>query len=226
MRWKAARLLSAAGLLIAVAIAPGCTVAPAIAPDPASAEAGPQRTIYVVRHGWHTGIVVRAADVPESAWPARRDFAGADYLEVGWGDREYYQAPDPDAWLALRALFWPTPGVLHVVGFSRPVERHFATAEIIELHVSEQGFARLVQYIRASHELDASGEPISLGIGRYGTSRFYASREAFHLFKTCNVWTARVLREGGVSLSSVPALTADGLITQLRPHGRMTSPAP
>ena len=34
---------------------------------------------------WHSGIVVRAADVPATAWPARRDFASAEYLEVGWG---------------------------------------------------------------------------------------------------------------------------------------------
>lgn len=122
--------------------------------DAPPAAASSLRTIFVIRHGWHTGIVVRAADVPEAAWPARHDFAGGDYLEVGWGDREYYQAPDPSAWLALRALFWTTPGVLHVVGFSGPVERYFTAAEIVELRVSEQGLARLVDYVRTSYELD------------------------------------------------------------------------
>ena len=60
--------------------------------------------VHVVRHGWHSGIVVRAADVPENAWPAQREFVGAEYLEVGWGARAYYQAPDPSMWLGQRAL--------------------------------------------------------------------------------------------------------------------------
>ncbi len=194
--------------------------------DAPPAAASSLRTIFVIRHGWHTGIVVRAADVPEAAWPARHDFAGADYLEVGWGDREYYQAPDPSAWLALRALFWTTPGVLHVVGFSGPVERYFTAAEIVELRVSEQGFARLVDYVCTSYELDPTGQPIALSRGQYGTSRFYASREEFHLFKTCNVWTGRVLCEAGVPVCAAPSLTADGLMSALKPYGRAIPPGP
>ena len=213
-------------LLLAASLMSACATAVPAVSAPPPVEAGAQRTIHVVRHGLHTGIAVPAADVPDGAWPARRDFSGAEYLEVGWGDRAYYQAPDPDVWLALRALFWPTPGVLHVVGFSGPVERQFPGAEIVELHVSRQGLARLVDYVRASHELDPSGTPIALGRGRHGTSRFYASREEFHLFKTCNVWTAGVLRVAGVSLPSVPALTAGGLISRLRAHGRTIGPAP
>ena len=228
MRSSARRPLSAVVFLLpfAAALISACAAAvPTISASP-PVEAGAQRTIHVVRHGLHTGIAVRAADVPEGAWPARHDFSGADYLEVGWGDRAYYQAPDPDAWLALRALFWPTPGVLHVVGFSGPVERQFPGAEIVELHLSRQGLARLIDYVRESHELDPFGAPIALGRGLYGASRFYASREEFHFLKTCNVWTARVLREAGVSLPSVPTLTASGLISRLRAHGRTIGPAP
>lgn len=211
-------------LLLAIAIVSGCASPVATDSEAPSAAASSLHTIFVVRQGWHTGIVVRAADVPEAAWPARRDFAGADHLEVGWGDREYYQAPEPSAWLALRALFWPTAGVLHVVGFSGPVERYFAAAEIVELRISEDGFARLVDYVRASHEFDATGQPIVLGQGQYGTSRFYASREEFHLFKTCNVWTARVLREAGVPVRGAPTVTAEGLMSALKPYARAIPP--
>ena len=107
----AARLLPllALGLALALAVlACGCAAQsnPGTLPG-ADAQATTHR-VHVVRHGWHSGIVVRAADVPMQAWPARREFADAEYLEVGWGDRAYYQAPDPSAWLGLRALLWPT----------------------------------------------------------------------------------------------------------------------
>jgi len=115
-------------------LAMGCAV-PSM-PDAASADEGSPQPIHVVRHGWHSGIVVRAADVPQDAWPARRDFNDTEYLEVGWGDRAYYQAPDPSVWLGLRALLWPSPGVLHMAAFSGPVERKFPATEIVALQVS------------------------------------------------------------------------------------------
>jgi uncharacterized protein (TIGR02117 family) len=164
--------------------------------------------------------------VPEHAWLARREFAKAEHLEVGWGDRAYYPATDPSVWLGLRALLWPTAGVLHMVAFSGPVARQFPATEIVALQVTPQGFARLVAAISASHELDAAGRPIPLGPGLYGTSRFYASRESFHLFATCNVWTAAMLREAGVPVSPTLSQTAGMLFAQLQRHGQVLRPAP
>ena len=203
-------------LLVLAALACGCAAQsnPGALPA-ADAQAATQR-IYVVRHGWHSGIVVRAADVPLQAWPARREFAGADYLELGWGDRAYYQAPDPSVWLGLRALLWPTAGVLHIVAFDGPVERHFMSAEIVALQITPQGLARLVAAVSASHELDATGQPVRLGPGLYGKSRFYASRDNFHLFSTCNVWLAALLREAGVRVSPTLSQTSGALFAQLR----------
>lgn len=206
-------------LFALILLASGCAT-PANRGDAPTLETQAPHHIYVVRHGWHTGIVVRAAEVPADAWPARRDFADAEFLEVGWGDREYYQASDPTIWLGLRALLWPTPGVLHVAAFSGLVERYFAAHAIVELRVAPHGFARLVAAIGTSHELDASGRPIPLGPGLYGTSRFYASREAFHLFRTCNVWTANILREAGVNVEPALSHSAGSLFAQLQPHGR------
>ena len=221
----ACALISFLLTLLAIAtIVSGCA-APVMHGDPSSMDTAHPHSIYVVRQPWHTGIVVLAADVPANAWLARRDFPDAVYLEVGWGDRAYYQAADPGVWLGLRALFWPTPGVLHVAAFNGPVERTFGSTEILELRVSARGLARLVEVVRDSHELDASGRPIALGPGLYGASRFYASREKFHLFKTCNVWTASVLLEAGIPVSPGLAFSAGNLMTQLRPSGRVIRPA-
>ena len=212
-------------LLVLVVLASGC--AAQLNPGAllaADAQATTHR-VHVVRHGWHSGVVVRAADVPEHAWPARREFVSAEYLEVGWGDRAYYQAPDPSVWLGLRALLWPTAGVLHMVGFSGPVEHYFASAEIVALQVTPQGLARLVAAVAASHEQDAAGQPIPLGPGLYGTSRFYASNEVFHLFATCNVWVAAMLREAGVPISPALSPTSGALFAQLRRHGQVIRPA-
>ena len=220
----AARLLRLAGtVLLLLAGLSGCAAAPA--PAAATAAPPPTRTLHVVGHGWHTGIVLRAADVPAGAWPARADFPAAEYLEIGWGDRDYYRAADPGAWLALKAAVWPAPGVLHVVAFDGAVERYFNAAEVIELEVSEAGLQRLITRLRSSHEFDSAGRPVALGPGLYGHSRFYASRERFHLLKTCNVWVAAALREAGLPVVPAQAFTAQQLLAQLRPLGRVPRPA-
>ena len=193
------------------------------APAPtASAAVSPvTRSVHVVSHGWHTSLVLRGDDVAVAAWPARADFADTTYLEVGWGDREYYQAANPGVWLALNAVAWPTPGVLHVAAFDAAVERYFAGTEVIEIGVTESGLQRLLERLRNSHELDTAGRPMALGPGLYGHSRFYASRERFHLFKTCNVWVATALHEAGVPVTPALAFTAGRLMAQLRPLGRV-----
>ncbi len=197
----------------------GCVAVPLA---PASSEARPDaRTLHVVSHGWHTGIVLRGADVRADAWPARGDFPGAGYLEVGWGNRAYYQAPDAGVWLALKAAVWATPGVLHVVAFDGAVADYFSASEVIELDVSADGLRRLIDHLRASHELDGAGQPIPLGPGLYGHSRFYASRERFHLLRTCNVWVATALRQAGLALQPALTISADSLMARLRAIGRV-----
>ncbi|MDO9075474.1 MAG: DUF2459 domain-containing protein [Rubrivivax sp.] len=178
-------------------------------------------SVHVVNHGGHAGLVLRASDVPAGAWPAQADFPDADYLEVGWGDRAYYMAADPGVWLGLKAIAWPTPSVLHVVGVDTAPERFFPGAEILEIGVAPAGLQRLLAHLRQSHELDGAGRPITLGPGLYGHSRFYSSREQFHLFKTCNVWVATALQAAGVQISPTLALTTERLMVQLRPLAKV-----
>lgn len=183
---------------------------------PAQVSQHPPR-VQVVNHGWHTGLVLRANDVPDAAWPLKSRFPGAAWFEVGWGDRDFYRAADPGAWLALKAAVWPKPGVLHVVALDTAPGQSFAGAEMVELVLSPAGLAQLVGHLRNSLERDAAGDAIDLGPGLYGRSRFFASPERFHLFNTCNVWVAKALQAAGVAVVPAQAITADGLMAQLRP---------
>jgi hypothetical protein len=153
------------------------------------------------------------ADLPADS-PLIREFAGRRYVEAGWGDRAYYMDPHAGLLLGLRALLWPTPGVLHLVGLQAPPQAAFPEAEVVELRVSAPELARMHERVLRSLDPQSSG---TLGPGLYGDSRFLASRERFHLLRTCNVWTAQVLREGGVPVRPALALTVGSLLGQLRP---------
>jgi len=84
-------------------------------PPPILVQGEASISIYVVNHGWHTGLIVRRADIPLGLVPETGDFPAADYR----GDWYYYQSGAPGLWLTLKAALWPTASVLHVVGVKR-----------------------------------------------------------------------------------------------------------
>jgi len=189
-------------------------------------ETGPVTSLYLVSHGWHVGMVIRQADIPVSAWQWGQDFPDAEYLEVGWGDRTFYQALDPHLGSALKAALLPTESVLHIFGFSGSVTANFPYSEIIEIKLPGGGMQRLAGYIAASLSRDDAGNVRSLGGEFYRNRRFYASRETYHLFNTCNAWTAKALRTAGLPVTPAKAMTAEGLMSQAREIGTVVQSTP
>ncbi len=177
------------------------------------------KSIYLVSHGWHVGIVMRRADVPEGVWPQHNDFPDAEYLEVGWGDKDYYMSPNPHLAMALKAGLLPTPSVLHIVGFSGSVVASFPQNEIIRVDLSHDGFKRLCSYIENSYAKDEAGSSQMVGKGLYGSSRFFMSRETYHAFNSCNVWAARALHNAGCPIAPATTLTAADLMTRAASFG-------
>jgi uncharacterized protein (TIGR02117 family) len=178
------------------------------------------RTLYVVGHGWHTGLVLPYADISRTDWPESGDFFDAKFVEVGWGDEGFYRADHITPQLVAKAAFLPTPSVMHVVGLKRPVEEFFVASDIIELQVTAEGFDRLCRFIHEGYQLDASGEPEILGHGLYGESFFYRAGESYYFPKTCNYWTARALAAAGVKIVPQLSMTAGAVLGQVRPQGR------
>lgn len=209
--------------LCAAALIGGCaTVSPT---PPISGDAS---TIWVAVHDHHSGLIVRADDVPVAAWPARRDFPHADYFEVGWGDRAYYTSAGGGVLLGLRALLVPTDSAVHVVAILGEPQRVFPDSEVFELRVSSEGLKHAIEFVRQTHQFDAAGRAIVLGPGLApGISRFYASERRFHLLETCNTWVAHALTAAGLPLQPSRTITAAGLARQLRPiaHGSPTQQA-
>jgi uncharacterized protein (TIGR02117 family) len=184
-------------------------------------EKEPALTIYLVSHGWHVGIVVKRVNIPDDVRLVHKDFSSTDYLEIGWGDRDFYQTPNPHLGIALKALLLPTPSVLHMVAFNDSVASYFPHSEIIRVRLSDTGFQRMIRYIAASYDRDPAGNLVPLGVGLYGVSQFYGSQETYHLFRTCNVWTARALYSAGCPVRPFLAITADNLMLQVQSFGTM-----
>lgn len=177
---------------------------------------------YVGSHGWHTSIIVARAQIPKNTWPrgvADGTFARYPYLQTGWGDRKFYTHPKPNAGMALDAVLSPGPSVLHVVGLKPPLSRSLEWSALVRVPCTKQEFDSLCRALGDSFERDARGRAQPLGPGLYGeTSRFYPARGRYHLFNTCDTWTARMMRAGGLRADAGPTGTysAGAIIRQAR----------
>ena len=208
-------------------LALGCwTCAAPVSETLAPSESEPRKTIYLVDHGYHTTIVLRRADIPDNIWPKLGNFPDMEYLEVGWGDMDYYQIPDPHLGFILKAALLPTASVLHIVGFNDHVPAYFPYYEIIRIELSSADFERLSRTIASSFALDRAGNITSLSPGLYGNSHFYLSREIYHLFNTCNVWNARALRIAGLPITPATTVRVEGLMSQARKLGVVVQSKP
>ena len=194
----------------------GCLAACAAVHPLPPADAGPRiYAVRVVSDGWHTAIVIPRAEVKATGLlPEVDDFPDAAFLEFGWGEHVYYPAEETTLGVALRAALLPTPAVMHVAGRARAPEPTYGDVEVLAM--TQGGLRRMVRAIAGEFVRPENGraEPVSRGL--YLGSHFYDAHGAFHLFNTCNTWTARMLRAGGVNLSPSGVITADDLMTRLR----------
>ena len=173
-------------------------------------------TIYVVNHGWHTGIIIDRQQAESRLVALKSDFLRDRYLEIGWGDAEFYQSGGNNSSYGFSALFWPTDSVMHVVGFSKAPKTNFLFSELIELKISETGFRNLLEFINNSFTLSDKGIPLKITSGLYGRSWFFKSTHSYHMFFTCNHWSAEAIRKTGFPISTFYAATAGNVMFQLK----------
>ncbi|TXN25015.1 DUF2459 domain-containing protein [Methylobacterium sp. WL9] len=224
MGWLRSFGLAAAGLLIVFFFAVVLTAKPG---DPALYPPTDtnSRTIHLVSHGWHSGVVLpHEALTGEGTGAALRAvatrFRNYQKIEFGWGEARFYRTTptvaDVDWMLAAKALFTPggAAGVVQVVGLPDNLRAAFPNAEIVPIRVSPAGLARLLARLDAAFRLDGQ-QPVEDGPGLYGPSLFYAGTGRFSFANVCNHWTANLLSAAGLPVAPVIDTHPRGLILDL-----------
>jgi uncharacterized protein (TIGR02117 family) len=184
--------------------------------------------IFVVSHGYHSGLVLPLTDLLHEAQLQRlrvleevlQRFSIFEYLELGWGDDGFYHnvrtAADLRAGEALRALFLPgNKSVVHVVGLYNGPRETFPFADIVSISLTQPGFSRLVLKLDQSFASEDKVHAEDLGVGLYGPSEFYKANGNFNLFNVCNHWVARLLAAAGVPTNPLLSTLPKGLFWDL-----------
>ena len=206
-RWLRRFSLLLLGLAVLIALYVGTAFALVFWPShaKATAPAAPYVEAWVLSNGVHTDYVfpVRSALIDWQKLFPLADFPavppGAEYVALGWGDREFYlHTPtwaDLTAARALGALSGRNRALLHV----SYLRRDQFGAGAFRLPLSMPQYLRLIEHVRST--LPAGQATAIAGAHYNAQDAFYEANGAYHLFETCNTWTGRGLRRAGVTVS-------------------------
>jgi len=177
-----------------------------------------QEEIYIVSHGWHTGIVIPAKTIQNHLPELKERFGDIPYIEFGWGDKDYYQAKEVTTGITLKALLWPTESVIHAVAVPVKANRFFANSKVENLCLGGREYTSLVRFISQSFYKDEQGRILELKGGLYGNSQFYKGVGKFYFMNTCNNWTAKGLKSSGMDIYPTFKVTADSIMEYLKDY--------
>ncbi|MDF0664759.1 MAG: DUF2459 domain-containing protein [Nitrospira sp.] len=166
------------------------------------------KTIAVSLDTWHAVIAFpRKNETRESALGSQHAY----YEEWGYAERTWYLEGKTGMGGVVRALFWPTEGVVEVGHYDRIWAERTPQppSELFTFRLTEEGYQRLRRHL---HETLLSEEPVA----SFGQSVFYPANRSYHLFHTCHQYAAHALRKAGLPLSPFWAFNRTSLAWQLR----------
>lgn len=159
--------------------------------------------IQVVTNGVHLGLVLpmRAAGEDWSAFldgPRAKEWCPVvDWVEVGWGDRDFYlKVPEWDdltLGIAAKAVLWPSATAMRVIYRTTPASDW---GEPRDLVIAPDAYRKLVAFVRTGFRADDGRLAPIVGFGyesMRGRDEFYEGRGNYHLFYTCNTWVIDAL---------------------------------
>lgn len=160
--------------------------------------------IYLRTNGVHADIVLPTHQHGHdwSRWfPASQMRAlhePAQWIAFGWGDRAFMlETPtwrDIRVATGVRALLGLGAGAMHVEYIAEPRRYH-----VVEVHVSADEHARLVESIETSFRRTTDAMPILIAApGYFDTDAFYEAVPVYSWRFTCNEWVRTVLSRSGL----------------------------
>jgi hypothetical protein len=175
---------------------------------------GDRISIAVIKNGWHTELTLPLDAISGPLATLEPNFAGARYLLVGFGARDYFLDPDAGLDKAMAALI-PGPSVLQLSSYRDPPEQSFDSEhDVVRLSLSLSGLQHIAGFVWNTLEKGDDGKPVLVRYEPGKANVFYAASHTYSALYTCNSWTAQALLEGGLSIAPLGILFADQVMSQ------------
>lgn len=178
---------------------------------------------YIVNRDWHTGILLEMSDEIKKVIPSVADFTEMEFIEIGWGDEEFYQnTTNFDLFLGAKAILVPTPSVLRVQGFHADFNSIlYGCNYCIKIKLSIEDFNKICEGIE-NEFFKNENNSTELTSERYGGSiKFFKAVSSYHLLRTCNTWIAEIMESSGMDITVFGIVTAEQLFENLSQQGEV-----
>ena len=191
----------------------GCTIFSEQWPPPHD---GLSQEIYVSLDTWHAMIgfprenerVVTGSHPTSGNGVSETDVSY--FEEWGFSERAWYLEDQQGLGGVLRALFWPTEGVVEIGQHAKlwATRSSQPPVDLFLFRIREQDLHRVQQYL---------AETISTKVPIYevGKSRFYVAEDSYHLFHHCHFYIAMALQAAGLPISPSFSISRSSLAWQL-----------
>lgn len=182
----------------------------------------PKKTIYVTKQSWHTAIIISREEASIFLTRLKNEFTQYRFLEISWGDAEFFTAENPTFLQGFKAIMYPTKSVLLVDAFNESPHKIYQKESLIKICLSEKSFIELIKYLNNSFAFNED-EKRPIPYIKYSPSRcYFLSNEKYHLFKTCNIWTAKALKQSGIHVKPAFSIFPNMLFYQLKKFSNLT----
>lgn len=149
--------------------------------------------IYLIKNYWHTGIVFPVNEETLALIEALEYFKNRKFIDIGWGDEEFYQHPGFNLFLAAKAILYPTASAIRIEGFDYDDVNIYLSQcdEAIEIPLEKNELDTICTFINQAFEQDKKNEFHILSSRQDGRLIFFKSIYKYHLFNTCNTFVAK-----------------------------------
>ena len=173
-----------------------------------------EHRVYVIDHGIHTGLVIETEYILPKLGLQNSLYRNYQFVEIGRGDAGFYQDEEEKLSTTLSALFLSTPAVLHLRGYNNPPYKRYPLSRTLEVRLSKIALQKLLGAVAESFAMP-EGKAIEIAKGRDERSRFFDANGSYHLFYTCNNWTAEMIEQADYPISHRWAFFAGSVMRQI-----------
>ena len=177
-----------------------------------------EHTIWVTSNGLHTHLMVPSDNLKEYVPTLKPYFPDSRWLQVGWGDYQYYGNPQQTKLMGIKALFLPTQAVIGVLAIARPDEKLSRSSRVYSGAIDTFYYQRLLSFIGEYFKLDSS-EKMSPIRGNDNGEDFFQAYGTYSILNTCNNWTARVLKAAGLNINPYRSISANYVEISIQENG-------
>ncbi len=174
-----------------------------------------ERIIHLVQQAWHVGYLIPVNSTTINYIPVLNEFRDYKYVDVGWGDEDFYQNDGINYYYGAKAMLIPTSSVIKITAHKASKQSILGWHEDYrKISLMYQEYVKLLKYIGASF-LKEDNAYIETSSHAEGAIRYYKSHLSYYLFNTCNTWIARGLHSAGINIDYSGVITKDQLFAEV-----------